>query len=903
MQRDLSAAHKHTFGDYELFPALGLLLKAGTKVEIGAKAFEVLTTIVAAEGAVVSKDHLLTKLWPEQIIEENALQAQMSAIRRALGPDKHFIGTDFGKGYRFVPSGSASEPLASAIPKIPVLPKASSPLIGREREIIELCDAVAPGAILTITGTGGIGKTRLSLEVGSKLNQLYPDGSCLVELASIADPTLVLQTIASKLHLDLSASQATTATNKFRSSRMLLILDSCEHVLAEVALAAKALLETAPGLAILTTSQEPLGVDGEQVYRLLPLPLPPPLARSLKEALQYSSVQLLFTRIRSGDRTLKLDDTHVSDICDICRQLDGIPLAIELAAARVPLIGLRSVVKGLSDRFKLLTAGRRSALPRHQTLRATLEWSYGLLNGEEQRVLCCISLFAGSFTLAAADSIASPDQSDDWNVTNVLASLVSKSLVTTTISGTTTRFRLYESMRAFALEKLAPTGTFSSIAHRHANYFRSRLGAATRHWRELSSEQWLDEYRHDLNDVRAALDWIFSEQNYSQESIRLLCASLPFWMQLSLLDECRTRVERALDQLSQEAHHDKTTEVQLTAALGTSLAWVNGPIPSTRNAWTRTLDLAEDLGDLEYRFQAHYGLWLYHLRIGDYTASLAHGEALFKLGADHDDYQAIATGERTIGVSQHFLGNHLAAAEAIKRMLADAGFNQRKSFPFRFGIDQRVAGLSFLSRIIWVAGEPDEAELSYHRAIDEAQQLDHGISLCCALLEGACTTASFQRDHEALRSYAESAILIAEKYSLGFWRSYAGAFRELSFVMKTPSLQNIEQLSRAIADLDQSHLAAGYSIIVSEHALALGSAGILDKALDVTIRLAGDPTNARGDWARPEFMRAHATLLRRKGLHREAVEFLRIADELACAQGARGWADRISMEKDGETFG
>ena len=221
-----------------------------------------------------------------------------------------------------------------------------------------------------------------------------------------------------------------------------MVLDSCEQVLDRLAPIVQELMKAAPGLTILTTSQEPLGISGEQVYRLQPLSLPPRGVHTIEETRAFPSAELLMMRVRDADQTYRLADTHASGICEICRQLDGIPLAIELAAARIPLLGIGTVVKGLSDRFKLLTGGRRTAVPRHQTLRATLEWSFILLSGNEQKLLMRLGLFAGAFTLPAASFVAFPETKDDWAVNDLMASLVSKSLLVIDSGSIPARFRL-----------------------------------------------------------------------------------------------------------------------------------------------------------------------------------------------------------------------------------------------------------------------------------------------------------------------------------------------------------------------------------------------------------------------------------------------------------------------------
>jgi hypothetical protein len=580
---------------------------------------------------------------------------------------------------------------------------------------------------------------------------------------------------------------------------------------------------------------------------------------TLRELTAFPSAELLMHRVREADRTYRLDDDHVSDICNICRQLDGIPLALELAAARIPLLGINTVVRGLSDRFKLLAGGRRTAVPRHQTLRATLEWSFTLLGDEERTLFMRLGLFAGAFTLSAASSVALPECDEPWALNDLMASLVAKSLLIVESNVSSARFRLFESTRAFALEKLAPTGEFGELSNRHAAFFRSRLTNATRDWKSLPSNKWVAEYQDDLNDVRFAIDWISSEGPDSRGAAELLCASLPFWMQLSLLDECQSRVSAALMHL--EAMHalDPSLEIHLTAALGASSAWVDGPTPKAEQAWSRTLQLAEMTNDVDRRLDAHYGLWLYNLRVGNYEKSLEHAGDLRLQASRNGDVQAELAGRRACGVSHHFLGHHQIAETEMVGMLRKTETGYR-SFPFRFGVDQRSAALAFLARVVWVRGDRDRSFSLAAKGVSEARLLHHASSLCCALLEGACTVAALDGDLELLQGSADEAVRLAEQYNLGFWRAYARSFAALKGVLSERSEVSVEQLRSCLDVLRSIHLDRAYSVF--SVALAEGLAGLsqFDEARAVVDELI-EPLNSSSDhWGLPYFLRTRAAI-------------------------------------------
>lgn len=885
MLPELAKLEEIRLGACSVLPNLGVLIRNGERVPIGNKAFEILLRLIAANGAILTKDDLLSQVWPHEIVGENNLQAQMSALRRALGPDRSLIRTEFGNGYR-LESGRANSLQADSVFD---LPAKLSPLIGREIELKTLVNAVVPGRLVTVTGAGGIGKTRLAIEAGHKLIPGFYGQACLIELSMLANPDLIASRIASALRID-GAELLRDADRRLLKLNALLILDNCEHYLDEVARSVQFLLANAHGLAILATSQEALEIEGEQIVRLQPLTVPPPHTATLEEAARYSAIELLKLKVGQADMNFKFAEEQVPDLCDICRRLDGIPLAIEFAAARIPLLGTSAVLDGLSDRFKLLSAGRRIALPRHQTLRATLEWSFGLLTEAEQTLIVQLGVFAGPFTLEAVHAVNNPHH-DKQDLPKVMASLVSKSLVSAETRGTVTRFRLFESARAFVLEKSAPD-RYALLARRHAEFFAVRLRQATYDWSAMSPQDWTKQYSEDLSDVRAALDWMFYEEKDLRAGAALLCASLPFWMQLSLLDECRARVETALSMLEGEAL-EPSIEMTLQEALGKALSWVHGPTPAARKAWQRTLQLAKLLSDVEHELQAHYGLWLYYLRTGEYADSLKSAEALRKCAISHNDRQAELTAQRIKGVSLHFLGRHKEGVHAVEQTLTQLKDGDRSCL-LRFGIDQRVAGLAFLSRMLWIAGDPVRAEEIADNGIEEARGLAHVSSLCCALLEGACPVAALSEDFEKLKRYADEAERLAARYNLGFWRSYAAAYGALASAKTLQDEAAVDRLKAASETFKNNNVDDGYFIFVSELSMLLVQLGRHEEALQNLEQIV-PARYRRSHWGEARFLFNRADILAKISGTKNTNACFDEALMIARAQGAKGFESLMRM--------
>jgi predicted ATPase/DNA-binding winged helix-turn-helix (wHTH) protein len=885
------------FGRYRMFPALRLLLRDSDKIDLGARAFDVLWTLLEAGGKLVSKDELIDKVWAGAIVEENNLQAQMSAIRRALGPDREMISTEFGRGYRLLTAGQASASLggASAEPIAPPdLPYPVTALLGRASELDDIERLIAEGRVTTITGPGGIGKTRLAIEVGRRLRALFADGVCLAEMAKIADSDLVWPAIKTSLPApSTGAGPIGRVHPTLRDKHLLLIIDNCEHLAEPIAEAVEAALQNTRNLHILVTAQEPLGAEGEHVYRLSPLAVPPADTPSAEAAIAHGAVQLFVERASASVRQFDFGDAVAGDVSAICRRLDGMPLALELAAARVSTLGVQGVLAGLTDRFKLLTAGRRTALPRHRTLKATADWSHNLLDDEERRLFRRLSVFAGEFTADAAEYVGAPEDDEPWHAIELLSNLVAKSLLQSDLSGSVARYRFLETIRFYALEKLADSGEVTPTAKRHADFFARVAKQAAVDWKRLPTGDWRRTYQADIDDIRGALDWAFSPGGDEQVGVDILAHSTPFWIQLSLHDECQRRLTLVLKGGAIATAIQPAQEMALQASLGTSLTWAKGPVAETGTAWAGALDLAHRLSDSETRLQAHYGLWLYTLRCGRYADSLAHATHMMDLARDAEDHEALAAGQRIAGVSRHFLGHHAEARLLIETALRWYE-HDRTPQAFRFGLDQRVAGLAFLARILWVQGFSADAMKTASAAVEKARALDHACTLCCALAEGWCMVHALNGDDEVVEQAAATLVVTASKHGLGFWKAYGDIFGLWVAARQTKEAVPSDRLDTVIAVVNDIHFDAGYSTLLADLLLAFRQAGRDAPILSVLAAEFVERAKEETHWAVPEFLRIGAKLVPAGGPALQGQ--LAAALSLARRQGAHAWEVKIAID-------
>ncbi len=492
----------YQFGRFELRPTTRQLLVDEQPATLGARAFDLLLALIERRDRLVTKNELLELVWPGLIVEENNLQVQVSALRKLLGPDA--IATVAGRGYRFT-----LEPAQGVGPAVPPsrtaqgnLPAPVSSFIGRERELTDLRAMLTYHRLVTLTGVGGIGKTRLALRLATEVLDAHADGAWFVDLAPVSDPRLVANAVVTALGVREEPGRLLIEVlQRFVADRaLLLVLDNCEHLLLECAQLATSLLRAGRRLAILATSREPLHVSGEAAFPLPPLPAPDTRSGLSPDALQeFASVQLFLERAIDVRPDFALTQENAATVGRICRDLDGIPLALELAAARVRAMSPEAIAGHLTDRFRLLKSGDRTILPRQQTLRATIDWSYDLLAPPERSLLRRLSVFAGGFMLDAAEVVGAGDDVALSDVLDLLGHLVDKSLVA--FDGQQERYRLLETVRQYALERLAESGDEADTRDRHLGFHVALAEDAGRELDDPKQTTWrarLDAERENI---------------------------------------------------------------------------------------------------------------------------------------------------------------------------------------------------------------------------------------------------------------------------------------------------------------------------------------------------------------------------------------------------------------------
>ena len=517
------------FGPFQLHIERRLLSRAGEPLAIGARALDLLCALALHRDRIVDKDELLDLAWPGMVVEENNLAVQIGSLRKLLGPQ--MIATVRGRGYRFVAAVEDAPPRASApatVPRRTNLPATLPPLIGRAAERAALAERIAGSRLVTVIGAGGIGKSRLAQAVAHDQVERWPDGVWMIELAGLGDPSLLASAVAQPLGVTLRERDGADAllAAELAPRRMLLVLDNCEHLLDAVAALAERLLASAHWLHLLATSQEPLRLVQEQQIRIDPLSVPPDAGAP--GARDYGALALFAARVRAVDAAFTLDDRRLAQAIALCRSLDGLPLAIELAAARVPLLGLRTVHDRLDERFRLLTAGNRTALPRHQTLRAAMAWSHGLLSVAQRTVFRRLGVFCGGFTMPLAQALCASAGLQDWEALEHVGALVNKSLVIVE-PGDPPRYRLLESARAYALEQEAAAGETDAMRAAHARAMTGFLRAVddANLDGELRTDAYAARVLPERDNLRAAYAWACAPGGDRAFAVTLAASATP----------------------------------------------------------------------------------------------------------------------------------------------------------------------------------------------------------------------------------------------------------------------------------------------------------------------------------------------------------------------------------------
>jgi predicted ATPase/DNA-binding winged helix-turn-helix (wHTH) protein len=867
------------FGPFRLHPAARVFEKDGVPLALGNRALDILTVLVERAGEVVSHRELIARVWRGLVVDPSNLRVHMAGLRKALGDrdgNERYIANVTGQGYCFVApvrrevdSGSPTPVLeegpARVRPRL-ALPPVLARMVGRDQAVRTIGADLIAERFVTIIGPGGMGKTTVAVSVAHAMLKEFAGAVYFVDLGAITAPSLVASTVASTLGLTIHSDDILPALmGCLKELRVLLVLDNCEHVIDAVATLAERIFQEAPGVHILATSREAMRVEGEHAYWLPPLESPSSDSSvTAAVALKFPAVKLFLERAAASGCRFELTDGDVPLIAGICERLDGIPLAIEFAASRAAAHGIAGTADLLKSRLGLHWHGRRTALPRHQTLHALLDWSYTVLTEPEQLVLRRLSIFVGPFTLEAAQAIACEGALDEMHVAGAVDSLGAKSLVSAVAANDTTRYRLLETTRVYAMEKLDESGEMQAVALRHAKYFASLLSGIN-----IDISHGGRSLGEHLGNVRAALDWTFSDgdtrggsrvadskSNIAPDpmlAIDLTAGSVPIFLELSLLSECHKWSTAAL-LLLDDARRGSRQEMMLQEAVAVSSTWTRGNGEDVRTAITRALEIAQNRGDISSRLQLLAGFHMFLLRTADIRGSLVVAEELEKAARTVMDASYSVVADWLLGCSHHFLGNQSIAWQHLERGLASSGHLNAQLF----GLDYRLRALIVFHRVLWLSGFPDRAREVAREAIREAEASGKPLDICfsrlytvpfflwCGDLSGAHDGLERVMTHpnwQALPSLRATALALQGELLIGEGEGERGlALLRSALPMMRADRQTI-QLARASCAFAQGLAAAGQlneALTVVGDAIAETEAGSESVQLPELLRVRAD---------------------------------------------------------------
>jgi predicted ATPase/DNA-binding winged helix-turn-helix (wHTH) protein len=899
------APRSFAFGPFTLIPERQLLLEGDAPVRIGNRALDILVALVERPGEVVTKQELLARGWPTTVVEEQNLKVNMAALRRVLGdgPESHYIATVTGRGYRFVAPvrtfGWAGALLGTDrdVRRSHNLPNGTTRVVGRADTIEAIQRELAGSRLISIVGPGGIGKTTVALAVAEKMIAAMKDGVWLVDLAPLKDPSVVSNVLAAVIGLKAhSANMLAALCEHLRDQEMLIVLDSCEceHIIDAVAACAERILADTAGVKILATSREPLRLKGERVRRLSGLDTPPASAGvTANEALAFPAVELFVDRAAYKVESFRLGDADASVVAEICRRLDGLPLAIELAATRIDLFGVAGLLDQLDQRFHLLIE-RRAGPERHRTLMAAIDWSHNLLSESERAVMRRLSVLAGWFSLASACAVATDELVGRATVMRDLATLVEKSLVAAEARDAEVEYRLLDTTRAYALEKLVASKELEATRRRHANHFLHVAHQAKAEVESLRRDEWRDRFGGDLDDIRDALSWALSGTTDAALGIELSVAALPFWSQFSLLEECRAAVERALDERF-NAFRTERANMMLHLALGAAVLHTRGPQLQVKSSLTKALSLAEALGDTPLLLQALRGLSEYELWTGDSHSAIAVTERIRAIeDAGHDAVGSDADAQAGSALSW------LGALDASRRRLENIVHRPISSDPrydtARFEFDQRLTARGSLATVLWLQGFPDQAIEMARLQLSEAEVSGYAVSLCYALVHGSLVVSLYVRDSAATGHYLDRGVAHATRHGLNIWRAMATCVRTRHHLY-TGQPVDLAVNRAALAEVRESGFRLRYPNYLTNYGEALARQGDLRGGL-ACIEEAMVRTQENGQVVgMPEMLRikGNVLLLGDPNAADRAVECFRRSIELARRDGALSWELRSAI--------
>ncbi|CAG9221510.1 Transcriptional regulator [Paraburkholderia sabiae] len=896
-----SNAASYSFGPFFLFPDKRQLVCHGKQIKLGGRALDILVALVRRAGTLIAARELLAEVWPDTVVVEGSLRFHLVALRKALAesdPGVTYVMNVPGRGYTFVATVASSDTLQPGIGLKNAAPlprdhfrfhRRGASIVGREREIDQIVRQLAEQRFVSIVGAGGMGKTTVANAAIDRLRDDFEGRVVSVDLSVVQDSDLVCSTLLAALCEGReSASSMSEVCASIGHTRTLVFLDCCEHLIDGVAKTVEVLYRNAAGIYILVTSREIVNVDGEFVFRLPPLDVPPPTeVLKARDALNYSAIRLFVERVVQAGCHFELTDDNAQAVSRLCRGLDGIALAIELAARQMPTFGLVGILELVDKKSRLMWHGRRTAVPRHQTLGATLDWSYGLLTGLEQVCLRRLAVFVGCFTLEAAVAVIGANDIERTDVMKAINQLSNKSLLDVRLYEGAVRYFLLDTTRSYARVKMEEAGEIDELSARHASWYAARwLDDDAAEEEEEATANRLAE----LGNLRAVLEWALIREQDLINGCKLVVSYAKLLLKKSMLGEARKWTEIALAKLGDD-ERGTLMELELTAAYGQALMFTSSDSEAVGRAYERGLSIAMSMGDAVRHDRLLCGLIMYLYRTSDFHGAFTFAsEAAQWIAASGRDTSAVHS---MLAVALHMKGDIAASARLWEPVILSGKASGMAAVePAELGVNPYLRALSGKARNLWLTGDSDEAERVADEAIECARSLRHSATRCVTLL-WAGEVFAWQENWPRLREIADEYEAVVQVNGFTPYRfAVLGLRGQIAYADGRPG-ESISLLEGCIDGLVKCHYTMPASMFRNSLAIALCANGDARRAIlvcDEAIRLIESNEDRL---YLPTLLITKASAHRIEGEHDASAACLREAFFVARRQGASVYESQI----------
>jgi predicted ATPase/DNA-binding winged helix-turn-helix (wHTH) protein len=890
------------FGPFRLFPTARRLERDDKPVEIGGRALDVLIELVEHAGRVVSKADLMAMIWADTTVVEGVLRTHVYNLRKALGDGvagARYVTSVAGRGYCFVApviqslGAAASTATPNAWTLAHGLPPPLARMTGRDEAVRALVAQLLEHRFVSVVGAGGIGKTTVAVAVGHALLDDFGGAVRFIELGSLTDPALLAATVASTLGMHVQADDALPSVHAFlHDKRVLLVLDNCEHLVDAAASLAEHLFLGAPRVHLLTTTREALRVEGEHAHRLGPLETPTEVAGMDADAVQtFPAVQVFLERAAASGWSGEVTDDDALIVAQTCRRLDGVPLAIELAASFAGRYGLRGIGAVLDDRLRLLSQqGRRTAPPRQRTLHALITWSYERLHEHERATLRRLSIFVGAFSFDAARAVVLEGSDSVGSLAELMNTLVGKSLLSVSVQDGAVVYRLLETTRVYALERLIDDGELESVSLRHALFFTERLT----HANDLAEP--LRKQASDLANVRAALPWCFSSVSGHAAGVRLAAAAVQMLLELGLVSECRQWCRQALDVMGQ-SETGTLVELGLQEAFAISTMFSRGNGDEARDALARGVDLARSLGGGSHETRLLGHLTSFRIRTGDFRGAVEVAEQYVAAAPIAPSAETVRA-HWMLALSHHFIGDQTLAQQCYEAgHAAFSGVPPTTAYRQPHAFFRHPQALATLARTLWLRGHAQRAVTLARQVIDEVAMPSHPVEKCSLLI--LCEAIFiWNGEWEEARDHLDVLSAHVERHSLASHVGMAMALRG-ELLVKTGRPEEgcrlLRRAASALKDVSNASLDTAFAGALAE---GLAATDELRDALSTVESAIMEAEHRGGTFNLPELLRIKGVLLASRSPTDASIvdDTLSRAVEVARRQGALTWELRATME-------